>query len=436
MSFCDQLFYELFSVKATTILPIERQLERIQKENPAFYSWAKSTFVSKRTSLGTQVEKFVTGQKNMLSLKELENRVDEYLAAVQGLYKYDNSGTDPEEWEKDGSPVDKLRNNIYFYWSSGIVENEEARGINDPRYEMINILFNFSLCCLAETNRNLDGVQDRHAAEVVKPAYKTMMKAVGILELMVQLSSDIQSNMSIPFEMTPVSLKNLKSLFQAYAEELAVIKLAFSEGKEHLISAISSDVFQRMEHVISFFTTAPRPENGEFENETLERFLDFLKVKKTIMKAFCFQYYASVCNKKDENGKAIRSVLQAMEIAEHAQSEMKRYSKRNKHGKKMISRIKSISEQSDKARQSFELENTTIYHHKIPDHLELPQEKSFGSIKPYDLPPVADEWTPEVYNLFADPTKRKDYEPPPPEKDKDDTKVEKKSSEKQKCHIM
>lgn len=406
----DQLYFHVYESKSTREINVGKQLDRVKKSNPQFHSWALKKYSTERVALSKAFDKFLSSKNKRSSsilFADLEQQATDYISAVQGLYLYDKCGFSHEDWEQGASPIDNLRKALYFFWSTALVNESEARGINDPRYEVICVLFNLTSCLLHEINSKIENEERKEKVNVIKEAYQTMLLIAGMYEQMIKISQEISSEIPVPFEMQPETLEIFKETMLAYAQELAAAKLEMNGGKPALIAALSSDTVEKLKKTVSFWKTRAPLEDDENDKEKFDAYLDYLEIKMGIQKILCMRHAGVLFNEQDENGKAIAISEQCIALSTTIQKPLRSYTKKQKSAKKLEKRLKTLIKEVKNYLEKYQLENSTVYYQKVPDTVDMPQGRSLGEPKEYLLPPVHSNWTPQVYELFADPLKRK-----------------------------
>ncbi|MEQ2168997.1 hypothetical protein GOODEAATRI_020433, partial [Goodea atripinnis] len=186
---------------------------------------------------------------------------------------------------------------------------------------------------------------------------------------------------------------------QAEAQEVTIARAIELKHNASLIAALAyetANFYQKADHTLN-----------TLEPECSSKWRKYLQLKQYFYMAYAFCYHGQTLLASDKCGEAIRSLQEAEKCYSRAEALCKEYRQTKGPGStakpseqlfflKLGALIKTTLEKCQR-------ENGFIYFHKVPaepPQLELKASYGLAEPVPFELPPLSEQCTPEVYATF------------------------------------
>uniref|UniRef100_A0A3Q2PDH8 BRO1 domain-containing protein BROX n=1 Tax=Fundulus heteroclitus TaxID=8078 RepID=A0A3Q2PDH8_FUNHE len=279
----------------------------------------------------------------------MKNASDAYFSLLQGFI-VSLDGTTQEN---------KMRFIQNFKWT------DTLQG-NIPRYQTPNGRLTLNVCCLFP--------QEVHIPRLITPAEKGRDLEPRVIDAYI-----IQC--------------------QAEAQEVTIARAIELKHNASLIAALSfetANFYQKADHTLN-----------TLEPECSSKWRKYLQLKQCFYMAYAFCYHGQTLLASDKCGESIRSLQEAEKCYSRAEALCKEYRQTKGPGTtakpseqlfflKLGALIKSTLEKCQR-------ENGFIYFHKVPaepPQLELKASYGLAEPVPFELPPLSEQCTPQVYATF------------------------------------
>uniref|UniRef100_A0A8C4ZV08 BRO1 domain-containing protein BROX n=1 Tax=Gadus morhua TaxID=8049 RepID=A0A8C4ZV08_GADMO len=183
---------------------------------------------------------------------------------------------------------------------------------------------------------------------------------------------------------------------QAEAQEVTIARAIELKHNATLVAALSyetANFYQRTLHTL--------------EPECSNKWKKYFQLKMHFYMAYAYCYHGQTLLASDKCGEAIRSLQEAEKSYQRAEELCKEYRQTKGPGStarpseqlfflKLGALVKNTLEKCQR-------ENGFIYFHKVPEEApQLELKASYGLAEPlaFELPPLSEQWSPEVLNTF------------------------------------
>uniref|UniRef100_A0A669C618 BRO1 domain-containing protein BROX n=1 Tax=Oreochromis niloticus TaxID=8128 RepID=A0A669C618_ORENI len=310
----------------------------------------------------------------------MKNATDAYFSLLQGFIM-PLDGTTQEN---------KMRFIQNFKWTDTLQGNTPS-GLNDLEIIAIIFLLLYSAhVCL------LHSVSETEAKDV----HRSLKIAAGIFKNL--------KDVHIPRLITPAEKgRDLEPRVidayiiqcQAEAQEVTIARAIELKHNATIIAALAfetANFYQKADHTLN-----------TLEPECSSKWRKYLQLKQLFYMAYAYCYHGQTLLASDKCGEAIRSLQEAEKCYSRAESLCKEYRQTKGPGTtakpseqlfflKLGGLIKMTLEKCQR-------ENGFIYFHKVPaEPPQLDMKASYGLAEPvpFELPPLSEQCTPEVYATF------------------------------------
>uniref|UniRef100_A0A8C3AJB7 BRO1 domain-containing protein BROX n=1 Tax=Cyclopterus lumpus TaxID=8103 RepID=A0A8C3AJB7_CYCLU len=293
----------------------------------------------------------------------MKNATDVYFSLLQGFIS-SLDGTTQEN---------KMRFIQNFKWTDTLQGNTPSAQ-QDAVFELVSMAFNVALWYTKFASRLAGKEKYVHIPRLITPAEKGRDLEPRVIDAYI-----IQC--------------------QAEAQEVTIARAIELKHNATLIAALAfetANFYQKADHTLN-----------TLEPECSSKWRKYFQLKQHFYMAYAFCYHGQTLLASDKCGEAIRSLQEAEKCYSHAEVLCKEYRQTKGPGTtakpseqlfflKLGGVIKNTLEKCQR-------ENGFIYFHKIP--VEAPQlelKASYGLAEPipFELPPLSEQCTPEVYATF------------------------------------
>ncbi|XP_063078770.1 BRO1 domain-containing protein BROX [Engraulis encrasicolus] len=317
----------------------------------------------------------------------MKNATDSYFSVLQGFIA-SLDGTTQEN---------KLRFIQNFKWTDTLQGNA-ASAQQDAVFELVSMGFNVALWHTKYASR-LAG-KENVTEDEAKVVHKSLKIAAGIFKHL--------KDAHIPRLITPAEKgRDLEPRVidayivqcQAEAQEVTIARAIELKHNANLIAALAfetANFYQKADHTLN-----------TLDPDYSSKWRKYLQLKQLFYMAYAYCYHGQTLLASDKCGEAIRSLQEAEKCYSRAEGMCKEYRQTKGPGStakpseqlfflKLGGLIKNTLEKCQR-------ENGFIYFHKVPAEApSLELKASYGLAEPvaFELPPVSDLCTPEIYATF------------------------------------
>lgn len=317
----------------------------------------------------------------------MKNATDAYFSLLQGFI-VPLDGTTQEN---------KMRFFQNFKWTDTLQGNAPSAQ-QDAVFELASMAFNVALWYTKFASR-LAGKENVTEAEA-KEVHKSLKTAAGIFKHLKEAY--------IPRLITPAEKgRDLEARVidtfivqcQAEAQEVTIARAIELKHNASLIAALSfetANFYQKADHTLN-----------TLEPDYSSKWRKYLQLKQHFYMAYAYCYHGQTLLASDKCGEAIRSLQEAEKCYSRAEALCKEYRQTKGPGStakpseqlfflKLGALIKNTLEKCQR-------ENGFIYFHKVPaeaPQLELKASYGLAEPVPFELPPLSDQCSPQVYATF------------------------------------
>uniref|UniRef100_A0A8C6X066 BRO1 domain-containing protein BROX n=1 Tax=Neogobius melanostomus TaxID=47308 RepID=A0A8C6X066_9GOBI len=274
----------------------------------------------------------------------------------------------------DGSTQDnKMRFIQNFRWTDTLQGNTPSAQ-QDMVFELVSMAFNVALWYTKFASRLAGKEKYMHIPRLITPAEKGR-------------------------DLEPRVMDTYIIQCQAEAQEVTIARAIELKHKATLIAALAyetANFYQKADHTLN-----------TLEPECSSKWRKYLQLKQHFYMAYAYCYHGQTLLAGDKCGEAIRSLQEAEKCYARAESLCKEYRQTKGPGTtakpseqlffiKLGGLIKNTLEKCQR-------ENGFIYFHKVPAEpptLELKASYGLAEPVPFELPPLREQCTPEVYATF------------------------------------
>uniref|UniRef100_A0AAX7TXA5 BRO1 domain-containing protein BROX n=1 Tax=Astatotilapia calliptera TaxID=8154 RepID=A0AAX7TXA5_ASTCA len=288
----------------------------------------------------------------------MKNATDAYFSLLQGFIM-PLDGTTQEN---------KMRFIQNFKWTDTLQGNTPSAQ-QDAVFELISMAFNVAIWYTKFASR-----MDVHIPRLITPAEKGRDLEPRVIDAYI-----IQC--------------------QAEAQEVTIARAIELKHNATIIAALAfetANFYQKADHTLN-----------TLEPECSSKWRKYLQLKQLFYMAYAYCYHGQTLLASDKCGEAIRSLQEAEKCYSRAESLCKEYRQTKGPGTtakpseqlfflKLGGLIKMTLEKCQR-------ENGFIYFHKVPaEPPQLDMKASYGLAEPvpFELPPLSEQCTPEVYATF------------------------------------
>uniref|UniRef100_A0A3B5KR81 BRO1 domain-containing protein BROX n=1 Tax=Xiphophorus couchianus TaxID=32473 RepID=A0A3B5KR81_9TELE len=288
----------------------------------------------------------------------LKNASDAYFSLLQGLIS-SLDGTTQEN---------KMRFIQNFKWTDTLQGNIPSAQ-QDAVFELVSMAFNLAVWYTKFASR-----LEVHVPRLITPAEKGRDLEPRVMDAYI-----IQC--------------------QAEAQEVTIARAIELKHNASLIAALAfetANFYQKADHTLN-----------TLEPECSSKWRKYLQLKQYFYMAYAFCYHGQTLLASDKCGESIRSLQEAEKCYSRAEALCKEYRQTKGPGTtakpseqlfflKLGALIKTTLEKCQR-------ENGFIYFHKVPaepPQLELKASYGLAEPVPFELPPLSEQCTPEVYATF------------------------------------
>ncbi|KAM8846900.1 BRO1 domain-containing protein BROX isoform 1-T1 [Synchiropus picturatus] len=317
----------------------------------------------------------------------MKNAADAYFSLLQGFI-VSLDGTTQEN---------KMRFIQNFKWTDTLQGNL-ASAQQDAIFELISMAFNVAIWHTKFASR-IAGKEDVTETEA-KDVHRSLKVAAGIFKTLKEAY--------IPRLITPAEKgKDLESRVidtyiiqcQAEAQEVTIARAIELKHNATIVAALSyetANFYQKADHTLH-----------TLEPECSTKWRKYLQLKQHFYMAYAYCYHGQTLLASDKCGEAIRSLQEAEKCYSRAEELCKEYRQTKGPGttakpseqlffRKLGGLIRNTLEKCQR-------ENGFIYFHKVPAEppvLELKASYGLAEPVPFEMPPLNEQCTPEVYATF------------------------------------
>uniref|UniRef100_A0A669C8W4 BRO1 domain-containing protein BROX n=1 Tax=Oreochromis niloticus TaxID=8128 RepID=A0A669C8W4_ORENI len=288
----------------------------------------------------------------------MKNATDAYFSLLQGFIM-PLDGTTQEN---------KMRFIQNFKWTDTLQGNTPSAQ-QDAVFELVSMAFNVAIWYTKFASR-----MDVHIPRLITPAEKGRDLEPRVIDAYI-----IQC--------------------QAEAQEVTIARAIELKHNATIIAALAfetANFYQKADHTLN-----------TLEPECSSKWRKYLQLKQLFYMAYAYCYHGQTLLASDKCGEAIRSLQEAEKCYSRAESLCKEYRQTKGPGTtakpseqlfflKLGGLIKMTLEKCQR-------ENGFIYFHKVPaEPPQLDMKASYGLAEPvpFELPPLSEQCTPEVYATF------------------------------------
>ncbi|CAL8394445.1 BRO1 domain-containing protein BROX isoform X1 [Gadus morhua] len=317
----------------------------------------------------------------------MKNATDAYFSLLQGFIS-SLDGTTQEN---------KMRFIQNFKWTDTLQGNVPSAQ-QDAIFELISMSYNVAIWYTKFASR-MAGKENVTEAEA-KDVHRSLKMAAGIFK---HLKED-----QIPRLITPAEKgRDLEARVidayiiqcQAEAQEVTIARAIELKHNATLVAALSyetANFYQRANQTLH-----------TLEPECSNKWKKYFQLKMHFYMAYAYCYHGQTLLASDKCGEAIRSLQEAEKSYQRAEELCKEYRQTKGPGStarpseqlfflKLGALVKNTLEKCQR-------ENGFIYFHKVPEEApQLELKASYGLAEPlaFELPPLSEQWSPEVLNTF------------------------------------
>ncbi|XP_075939777.1 BRO1 domain-containing protein BROX isoform X2 [Anarhichas minor] len=317
----------------------------------------------------------------------MKNATDAYFSLLQGFIS-SLDGTTQEN---------KMRFIQNFKWTDTLQGNTPSAQ-QDAVFELVSMAFNVALWYTKFASR-LAGKENVTEAEA-KEVHRSLKSAAGIFKTLKEVHIP---RLITPAEkgrdLEPRAMDAYIIQCQAEAQEVTIARAIELKHNATLIAALAfetANFYQKADHTLN-----------TLEPECSGKWRKYFQLKQHFYMAYAYCYHGQTLLASDKCGEAIRSLQEAEKCYSHAEALCKEYRQTKGPGTtakpseqlfflKLGGLIKNTLEKCQR-------ENGFIYFHKVP--VEAPQlelKASYGLAEPipFELPPLSEQCSSEVYATF------------------------------------